>query len=375
MKCKFSRLFLERLEDRCVPSTTRTWTGIGTNDLWSNPANWDTGLPAIGDAVVIPDVAGSNEVIFDNSVAGGISVNSLSCDEPFRITAAANTSATLTLAATGTFSFNSTLTISAGSLNANGVVNLNSSLTQSGGTLGGTGSVTVAGLVSWSGGTMSGTGATNANGGMILTGNLTNSRTIDNAGAASYDGVGNSSFGAGTFNNLATGTFSINGNNDIGGTAFNNQGRFVKQAGASGDGITRFTGAFNNTGTVSLESGTLSFEGSDTSTGDLDALAGTTLQFASASTHNFNTGADISAAGLVLFASASPSGVNFNVGSTYSVTGNTQITSGVNSFNGTCEHGDAPVVGRHARRRGHVHGHRPHDLVRRRHDRQRRDQR
>ena len=90
MRRSFARLSLERLEDRCVPAV-RTWTGNGANDLWSNPVNWDGGVtaPANGDDVVIPDAAGSSEVIFDNSVAGGtLSLNTLSSDEPFRITTA-----------------------------------------------------------------------------------------------------------------------------------------------------------------------------------------------------------------------------------------------------------------------------------------------
>jgi len=37
----------------------RTWTGAGADALWSNAANWDTGVPAPGDAVVFPPGAGS----------------------------------------------------------------------------------------------------------------------------------------------------------------------------------------------------------------------------------------------------------------------------------------------------------------------------
>ena len=35
---------------------TRTFTSAGTNNLWSNPANWDGGvtIPADGDSVTIP---------------------------------------------------------------------------------------------------------------------------------------------------------------------------------------------------------------------------------------------------------------------------------------------------------------------------------
>src|SRR5687768_1370620 len=156
------RLSLERLEDRWAPAV-RTWTGGGLNDLWSNPANWDGGVPAGGDDAVIPATLDSSEVVFDNSAPGGaVSLNSLISDEPFRITAAPASSATLTLDGPGAFSFNSTLTISAGALSGGGTVAVNGSLTLTGGTLGGSGTFSVGGLTTWSGGAMTGAGVTNA---------------------------------------------------------------------------------------------------------------------------------------------------------------------------------------------------------------------
>jgi hypothetical protein len=192
---------------------------------------------------------------------------------------------------------------------------------------------------------MTGSGVTNANGGLIMTGNVPNSRTINNPAVAAYAGVDNNNLGGGTFNNLAGATFTVEGNNDFFGGAFNNFGTLIKRAGASGDGITRFTAALNNSGLVRLESGTLSLEGSDTSAGDLDALAGTILQFASAGTHNFNAGADVTAAGVVLHAGVSPGNVNFNAGSTYTVTGTTQITGGVNNFSGSASTAELVMSG------------------------------
>src|SRR5262245_41772833 len=88
------RPLLEVLEDRVTPAT-RTWTGAGANDLWSNAANWDTAVPLANDDVVIPDVAGSTEVLFDGS-ATSVTVNKLTSSEPFRITGN-----TLTLTGTG----------------------------------------------------------------------------------------------------------------------------------------------------------------------------------------------------------------------------------------------------------------------------------
>src|SRR5262249_53437634 len=159
---------------------------------------------------------------------------------------------------------------------------------------------------------------------------LSNSRTINNPGLATYDGVANNSLGGnGKFNNLATGTFTVIGNNDIGVT-FNNFGTFIKQDGGSGDGVTHFVFGFNNTAMANLQSGTLSLDGSDTSTGDLDTQVGTTLQFFGDGVHVFNAGADITARGLVIVVTSfdgrfSFGAANFFVGSSYTCTGTTEV--------------------------------------------------
>src|SRR5262249_25902091 len=139
------RPLLETLEDRLAPAI-RTWTGAGANDLWSNAANWNTGVPLANDDVRIPDVgAASAEVLFDGT-ATAVAVNSLTSDgttpvgEPLRITG-------------------STLT-----LNGLGIFSLGAGLTLSGGTLGGTGTLTVSGASTWMGGNMTGTGELITNG-------------------------------------------------------------------------------------------------------------------------------------------------------------------------------------------------------------------
>src|SRR5438045_1590734 len=74
---------LERLEARLAPATV-TWTGGGTNDLWSNAANWDAGVPVTNDIVVIPSTPNSAAVLFDASVpGGGVTLSSVTSDEPF----------------------------------------------------------------------------------------------------------------------------------------------------------------------------------------------------------------------------------------------------------------------------------------------------
>ncbi|HEY1381212.1 MAG TPA: hypothetical protein VGF55_30710, partial [Gemmataceae bacterium] len=187
---------------------------------------------------------------------------------------------------------------------------------------------------------MLGGGVTNADGGLTMTGNLSLlARTLNNPAAATYGGVAGNAFtiSNSTFNNLAGGTLTLDGNNDVHGagspTAFNNLGTFVKRAGATGDGVTSFGTAFNNSGLVELQTGTLSLEGAgvSTSTGDFVTQAGTTLQLATGGTHNFNAGAHVTVAGLVVHGGSGTT--NFNAGSTYTVTGAAQIVSGTHNFN------------------------------------------
>lgn len=35
-------------------AATRTWTGLGASNNWSDAANWDTGVPLAGDDIVFP---------------------------------------------------------------------------------------------------------------------------------------------------------------------------------------------------------------------------------------------------------------------------------------------------------------------------------
>src|SRR5205823_3108312 len=154
---------------------------------------------------VIPNTGGSAEVLFDGSVLGGVTLNSLVSDEPFRITGS-----TLTLDGPGTFEFNNALTFSgAGFLHGSGTVNVH-------------------GFFNWAHGTMTGSGVTNALGGLDISGNrfLTDTRTLNNWGPAHFDGVVANfvslSPGA-VFNNLSTATFTLAGNHDVVGGTFNNQ--------------------------------------------------------------------------------------------------------------------------------------------------------
>ena len=119
-------------------------------------------------------------------------------------------------------------------------------------------------------------------GGIVVSGNRTvqNTRQIVNHGSGSYNGVGDErltlNLGT-TFTNQ--GTFTLKGNTDITGDGrFDNQGTLIKQAGATGDGITRIanlgstgTPTFGNSGMVEVQSGKLEIGNR------FDNVSGTTL--------------------------------------------------------------------------------------------------
>src|SRR5262249_17365284 len=112
-----------------------------------------------------------------------------------------------------------TLTLSGGTANfSSGAAIHTATLTQSAGTLTGSDTVTVSGLTTWYGGTMSGTGVTTAQGGLQLgqadtsTHNeILDTRTFNNAGAASWVGSSGSFIQNSicTFNNLLGATLDI----------------------------------------------------------------------------------------------------------------------------------------------------------------------
>lgn len=123
----------------------------------------------------------------------------------------------------------------------------------------------------WTGGSMTGTGVTDARVTLEISGDadkVLESRTLNNAGTATWKGTGNIGMGNGAvFNN--TGTFNAENNakfTHTGGTpaSFNNQGNFNKRGAKP---ITFFPNvAFNNTGTVTVEFGDLELRGGGTTT-------------------------------------------------------------------------------------------------------------
>jgi len=201
------------------------------------------------------------------------------------------------------------------------------------GTLTGTSDLRVTGQLDWTGGTMSGTSSTTILPGAVMNISGTNikywsQRTINNAGTVTW--TGNSDIAAGfnaTFNNLANATFDIQNDPNLADngsiyrtyTFFNNAGTLIK---SGGSGKTTLVAFFNNTGTVEVRSGTLSFYNwGGASSGSFTGLAGTTLDFWGV-THDFSEASSITAPRVTFTGNTV-----VNIYGSYNVTGSTVINA------------------------------------------------
>jgi hypothetical protein len=228
-------------------------------------------------------------------------------------------------------------------LNTNATINLASDASigmfqQSNGTFTSPAGVTFTILnnFTWTGGTMSGSGVTNANGGITMNGAgvVLIGRTLHNAAGqtATLSGLNAAlvlAGGGAVFNN--DGTFLAQNNSGfptggVGTNTFNNAGVFTRDT-SSGEFYLTFNGAFNNTGTVNVQSGTLrllSPDGGATS-GDFNVSSGATLLFQ----NDFTLGptSDVAGAGAVQFG-----GNTINVNGSYNVSGLTTFSIGTANF-------------------------------------------
>ena len=287
---------------------TSTW--IGFDGIWGNPNNWST-----------PDAFGT----FPNN-------------------GASTYDAVLSNSGTRTLDQNITierLTLSAGAVIGSGDLTLNENLIWSEGTLDGTGTTTVAGAASTISGNQFGVNK-------FLARTLINSGTMTLSSGSLIFGSGSATPGvlnnSGTFNMTDTGGMGDGGhpNNAINnsgtwnasgatfvGVAFNNTGTVAVNSGAMS-----VNGAFNNTGTVAVNSGELSLAGGNTgtTTGDFNVSGGATLRLGG----NFTLGAtaDVAGVGNVDFGF----GGTINVGGTYNITGISSVSGATVNFN-------APVTG------------------------------
>ena len=100
-----------------------------------------------------------------------------------------------------------------------------------------------------------------------------------------------------TINNSGNYTISFNNSNVFSGSAiFNNSGTLTKASGV-GSGTDVFNVTLNNTGTVSVQNGTLRLTGGGSSSGIFSASSGAVL--AQAGSYSFTDGAQFSGAGSI----------------------------------------------------------------------------
>lgn len=183
------------------------------------------------------------------------------------------------------------LTISGGTLNVTNTMLTTPSqvLLTGGGTLNITGDKDFDNLV-WTAGTLGGSGTTtiSAGGTFNFSGNgpwALYTRTLKNLGTITWSGAGSigGNYGA-VIQNTPGAAFDVQNDAPItysysGGftPVFNNAGLLKKSAGT---GITSVAWTFNNSGTVQIQTGTLSLSGDGNDVGNYDIAAGATLEFA-----------------------------------------------------------------------------------------------
>jgi hypothetical protein len=243
-----------------------------------------------------------------------------------------------TLNAGGGYDVTGTTQIAGGTANFDGASGTTAALTVSGGTLGGSGLLTVSGPMGWSGGSLSGAGGTTrvlASGtlGIAPTANVNfQSYTLELAGAGTWTGTATVNAGSAAILRVLGGaTLDIQGDPsfayDLGGAApsFDVLGTLAR---TTSPNAAVLTVAVNDSGTVSVQSGTLRLAGGGASSGAYAVSTGAVLDFGGG-THALAAAASIGGAGAV-----GVSGGVLNSGGAYAVTGSTQIDGGTANLNG-----------------------------------------
>ena len=251
-----------------------SWVAGASGD-WDVSANWNCNpaLPGPADDVTINPLS----AITVTHSQGSDSINSLNCGDALLFSGGA-------LSIAGTSQLTGTLTINGGAINFNGTGGVAGTASLSGGTLAGSGAASFSNLV-WTGGTMTGTGSTEVAAGATLgvapSSNTWLERTIDNFGTVAL--TGNSSLmsaaggGTPTINNQPGATLDIQANIglanwDSTAAVLNNAGTLKKSAG-TGTSTINSAWTVNNTGTIEVDTGTLSLQGGGTSTGAFNTAA------------------------------------------------------------------------------------------------------
>lgn len=242
----------------------------------------------------------------------------------------------------GTVNITGSVAITSGPVAFNGTTNFNTG-TFSNGTLTGSGAVTFNGTLNWTDtttSTMSGSGTTIISSTGVL--NMTDgpvrhvARIIQNDGLTTWTVVGpvwtagQIRSQGGRFDNNGTfitnSSFGLSWVSDSGTNAFNNAGTFTK----TGTGTMSFARrvpsstpmAFNNSGTVDVQTGTLSLGTDGTHTNDFMVSGGALLEFSDS--HSFSAASDITGAGNLRFTGTSTTSTHdgtVNIGGTATFSG------------------------------------------------------
>ncbi|MCK1485082.1 phosphatase PAP2 family protein [Bradyrhizobium sp. 193] len=320
-----------------VASFSMEWVGAAGGNA-NNPANWsENRVPNASDDAFIDLPAG--QIVTFNSV--NAEFGSLT------VTAATLQQTSGTLAIVNGLKSNGNVSLNSGTLALNGNNNSVGSFNQLGGTLSGIGSLAiVAGAASLSGGLQTGTGTTLAQGGAALTGTslaLDAGRTLEFGATSTAAGsivqvnlngsnpqTGISEAGSGTlkiasgatFDDQTTGSGLYVYANNFGGAddgttaAVNNFGAFIK----SGSALTStISAAFNNRGTVNVQSGTLVLSGGGTDVGG---------SYTGAGTFEFSGGTRTLDAASSITGNATFSGGTTTINGSYTGSGTMQVSGG-----------------------------------------------
>jgi hypothetical protein len=268
----FARLMVEPLEGRVLPAPIQ-WINAAGGD-WDTPGNWSSGtVPGSADDVTI-NLSG---ITITHNQGVTDTINSLTSSNPISLSA-------------GTLSMVADSTVG--------------DLSLAGGTLVAAGNLGVTGSLNWTSGTL-GSGTFNIAQGAVVTisgggGKGLNGCTLNNSGTITDTYTNSLSAGNGAIlNNLAGGLFDIQDDGylpygNLGGTALviNNAGTFQKSA---GNQSTNIQVAFNNTGTLAAQSGTLNVAGGGSSSGTFTTLTAATLQVTN--TYSFTSGSQFTGSG------------------------------------------------------------------------------
>jgi hypothetical protein len=299
---------------------------------WINPASGDWGVAGNWDLSRVPN--SSDDVIINTP---NITVHhSSGTDGANSLTSTANIDISGgSLGCGQASSISGNLSISGGFLTFSRASSVSGNLTVSSGTLyagGITGAdLTVTAPMTWTGGVIAGVSRVLANGGLTINGagekDLGGSYggTLVNGGAATWTGTGSIVGGAySAFINQAGATFDAQNDGQFRGGSlapFHNAGTFRK----SGGGATIITAEFDTTGTVNVQTGTLSLEDGYSFDGTFTIAAGATLDVHLGG--RFPATSSVSGAGTVSF-----SGGSTNVLGSYNVTGTTSVSAGTVEF-------------------------------------------